>query len=255
MYIPRYIPRIYQTHKLNPGELFFLDAKASHHITQVLRLKKGDPLVIFNGSDGEFSATLDSYTKREAVVRIEKLFIREVESPLRIHLAQAICRNDKMDYIIQKAVELGVNTISPVSTKRSEIKLATDDRIDKRLQRWKDIVISACEQSGRNQIPDINPLTPLSSWISSQTISDTSELRFILTPHAHHEKSTLSAYSEPISSVSILIGPESGFDPQEVEQALRMGFQPLQLGPRILRTETAALAAISTLQLKWGDFI
>jgi 16S rRNA (uracil1498-N3)-methyltransferase len=242
-----HIPRIYQASNLKVGDLFCLDNKASHHIANVLRLKEEAPIIIFNGFGGEFCATLKKYNKREAFVQIETHIPKETESPLHIHLGQSICRNDKMDYIIQKAVELGVGEITPLLTKRTEIKLATPDRIDKRQQRWNDIVISACEQCGRNKIPPISNIKSLHSWFQPEK----AELRFILTPH---EGKTLSSYSEPVSSVCILVGPESGFDSQELELALKIGFQPLQIGPRILRTETAALAVISALQSKWGDF-
>jgi 16S rRNA (uracil1498-N3)-methyltransferase len=243
-----FIPRIYQTNIQQTDQSFSLDTEASHYVTHVLRLKVTDPLILFNGSGGEFHGQIESINKRVTTISIQIYIIKSNESPLHISLGQSICRNDKMDYIIQKSVELGVNSISPLFTKRSEIKLSDNERIDKRVQRWKGIIISACEQCGRNKIPDIHQPENLASWLSSQTPS---HKRFILTPD---QGKTLADFSDPVSSVSVLIGPESGFENLEVKQAIDNGWEPLSLGSRVLRTETAALAVISALQLKWGDF-
>lgn len=233
-----HIPRIYQNSDLHPGNSCILTTQASHHIINVLRLKIGDSFIIFNGLEGEYTATLLS----KNTVHIEKYHKPEVESPLQIHLGQALCRHDKMDYIVQKAVELGVYSITPLITRRSENKFS-----DKRLERWERIIISACEQSGRTYLPKIEAAKPLSQWITTQA----SDVKLILTP----KKSTdINQKKISPSSVSILIGPESGFEQGEVDNSIHSGFKPLTLGPRILRTETAALTAISVLQLAFGDF-
>jgi 16S rRNA (uracil1498-N3)-methyltransferase len=233
-----YIPRIYQPSELLLGESFTLDAQASHHITNVLRLKNGASLILFNGFGGEYTATLLS----KNTVHIEKHSEKNTESPVHIHLGQALCRNEKMDYVIQKAVELGVHSITPLISKRSENKIS-----EKRLERWERIIISASEQSGRTYIPKIANPTSLYQWLSTES----SDLKFILNPI---KGLSINDFDNSPHSISILIGPESGFDEKEVDLAVNSGFQSLTLGPRILRTETAALATLSVLQSKFGDF-
>ncbi|MFU8797421.1 MAG: 16S rRNA (uracil(1498)-N(3))-methyltransferase [Gammaproteobacteria bacterium] len=233
-----HIPRIYQTVTLQGGHTISLDKQASHHLKNVLRLKLKDSLIVFNGLGGEYHATLIDYNK----AYIKEYIPIKNESPLLIHLGQSLCRNDKMDYIIQKSVELGVNQLTPIYTKRTEVKIT-----EKKPQRWQNIIINACEQCGRNILPVMEKPKSMSQYIDAEK----SVLKLILTPGQGVSLQELEASP---SSVSLLIGPESGFDPEEVQKAIASGFQTIRLGPRILRTETAALAMISALQLKWGDF-
>jgi len=238
------IPRIYQSKRFNTEDMFSLDTSASHHLTRVLRLKEGSPLVIFNGQGGEFSAVIQTISKQTTTVLVGQYSDRTVESPLSIHLGQAISRGDKMDYVLQKSVELGVSSITPLITMRSEVKL-DQDRLEKRLQHWEGIIIHACEQSGRTQIPVLHPPQKLKDW------KPDSELKLILNPH---NGKSLKELPDFISSVTLLIGSEGGLDDQEIQESEKKGFLPLKLGPRVLRTETASLAVISAIQYHWGDF-
>ena len=237
--------RIYQDTALQSGELIQLDAHAANHIAKVLRLKPGTPLTVFNGQGGEYQATLHEIDKRRVSVEIGNHSTREVESPLSIHLAQAISRTDKMDFVIQKAVELGVTSITPLISVRCNVKLSTE-RWQKRLTHWNGIIISACEQSGRNTLPILNAPIKLTEYLPSLP-----DLRGVIaTPEGNQ---SLKEIEGPISGFKVLIGPEGGFCDDEIEQAKQFNFADLKMGPRILRTETAALAAITMLQTSFGD--
>lgn len=238
------IPRIYQSQRFNTGDTVSLDARVSHHIIRVLRLKENSPLIIFNGQGGEFSATIQSISKQTTTVLVGSYSDRTAESPISIHLGQAISRGDKMDYILQKSVELGVSAITPLITLRSEVKL-DKDRLEKRLQHWEGVIIHACEQSGRTQIPVLHPPQKLTDW------QPNSDLKLILNPH---NGQSLKEFPDSISSVALLIGSEGGLDDQEIQALEKQDFLSLKLGPRILRTETASLAIISAIQYRWGDF-
>lgn len=240
------ISRIFQPIDLASGSVVHLDAQASHHLMTVLRSKLNDAVTIFNGQGGEYKSTIVQMTKKQVSLQINEYVEREIESPLDLYLAQGISRGEKMDYTIQKAVELGVKKIIPLLTERCTVKLDAERR-EKRFLHWQSIVISACEQSGRNHIPEL--LFPMT--LENCLASVQADWRFVLSPIA------ISQLKEkPVKQnqrVLLMIGPEGGLSEAEVNLACRQGCQPLNLGPRILRTETAAVAAITALQCSFGD--
>ncbi len=226
----------------------------SRHAAQVLRLKVGDQVTLFNGAGGECLGRLVQIKKSQCQVQIESFHDIDRESPLSIQLAQAVCTNEKMDWIIQKAVELGVTVIQPLQTQRSVVRLS-GERAEKRQQHWQRIIISACEQCGRNAIPPLLPLLTLTGWLEQKTEEAIlpGQHNLILSPDASLRLAQLPI---PVSGecTTILVGPEGGFTTEESEAANFSGFSAIQLGKRILRTETAALAAIAAMQSHWGDY-
>jgi 16S rRNA (uracil1498-N3)-methyltransferase len=240
-----HIPRIYSANALLSGQETRLDAQASSHLLRVLRLKPTEKLRIFDGVGREFSAVLSGIDKKLAVIRILEPYPAITESSLHIHLGQAISRNEKMDYSIQKAVELGVQKITPLFTQRSGVNL-TDERLEKRLLHWRSVIISACEQCGRNVLPMLAPPMGIENWLKQCTES----LRFILDPAGNLHLRSLVVAEEQIV---VAVGPESGFSQEELQLAKQTGFYGLNLGPRILRTETAGPAVLSAFQTLWGD--
>lgn len=241
------IPRIYYSGSLQPNIETELDDFASNHVLQILRLKTGAQLVLFNGEGGEFNTQLINDKGRKAKVLIKEFIQNDVESPLRIYLVQGISRGERMDYTIQKAVELGVYSMVPLFTKRCNVKLA-GERLQKRLEHWQKVAISACEQCGRNIIPRIEPAQNLTAWLPKPR----TELKLTL---YHRGTTHLADLPQQQIAVTLLIGPEGGLADGEIELSKQFGFQPICFGPRVLRTETAALTAISILQAKWGDMI
>lgn len=239
-----HIPRIYYPESLESGSTVFLNEMVSHHLIRVLRLKTGDQLVLFNGKGGEFVAELIEAKKNQAIVRLGSWQKSNSESALKIHLGQAISRNERMDYAIQKSVELGVFEITPLITERSEIKLSQEKAL-RRQQHWQQIAIHAAEQSGRCEIPAVHLSLTLNEWSIKQK-----DLRFVCDPHL---KKMGSMPLEKPSAVTILVGPPGGFSDGELEFLRVMDFQGLLLGPRILRSETAPVVALSLLQNLWGD--
>lgn len=240
------LPRIFIATKLALQQKVTLDLAASNHLLHVLKLKVNDSLMLFNDTGNEFQANIMTIIKQQAIVTIEKRAQRNNESPLKIHLGQGISRGEKMDFTVQKAVELGVTTITPVFTQYCNVKLEKE-RLEKRLRHWQKIAISAAEQSGRCYVPKILITQTLEAWLP--TIC--SNLRLVLDPCASNKIADIEKQS---GDITILIGPEGGLSPNEINLAKNNGFLPIKLGPRILRTETAALATISALQTKWGDF-
>ena len=238
--------RIFQATPLAENKIVQLDEPATHHVARVLRAKIGDELTLFNGEGGEFAGVIQHIDKKTVSVEIKKFIARESESPLELYLAQGISRGEKMDYTIQKAVELGVKKIIPLFTERCNVKL-DEDRRDKRTQHWRSIVIGACEQCGRNRVPEILPPQMLSQWM--KTVE--ADWKFVLAPLAERRLAEMSI--EKNSRVVLLIGPEGGLSENEIDSSLQQGFLPLNLGPRVLRTETAAVAAITALQCYAGD--
>jgi 16S rRNA (uracil1498-N3)-methyltransferase len=240
------IPRIYQAVELIPGQTVELDSRATHHIVNVLRLKQEAPLILFNGQGGDYEASLTLLNRRNAAAHIINLIPRDTESPLQIHLGQAISRGEKMDFTIQKAVELGVTYITPILGDRCEW-VTEETRIQKRILHWQSVAISASEQCGRNKIVTIPPPLPLDKWFE---LAHTGH-RLVL---HHRAQQSLATLSPPVNNlISLMIGPEGGWSESEIEQAENRGFISIQLGPRILRTETAALAALTALQYCFGD--
>lgn len=240
--------RIYQPVSLVVGNTLELDSKAQHHLVHVLRASVGDVLTLFNGQGGEYTAHISRITKKSVEVMIQDFTPREVESPMHIQLAQGIARGEKMDFIVQKAVELGANSIIPLLTERCNVRL-DKEREAKRLEHWQAVVISACEQSGRNRIPAVKAPALLEEWLANVPADS---LRFVLSPHV---TAKLPIITPPANgNIILLIGPEGGLSDKEVELAVLNGFLPLNLGKRVLRTETATIAAITALQLYYGDF-
>jgi 16S rRNA (uracil1498-N3)-methyltransferase len=240
------MPRIYQPIPLSPNTTVRLDEKASHHLARVLRASVGEALTLFNGQGGEYTAIITQIDKKAVQVQLNDFNPREAESPLNIHLAQGLARGEKMDYIIQKAVELGVKKVIPLITERCNVRLE-GEREEKRLQHWQSVAISACEQSGRNTLPEVTPPQILKTWLPQAKANQC----FVLSPQATPKLTNIDLPSDAI--VILLIGPEGGLSDQEIAAAINQGFQPLNLGPRILRTETAPLAAITLLQSVYGD--
>jgi 16S rRNA (uracil1498-N3)-methyltransferase len=228
----------------NAGTLIELDESAAHHATRVLRLSAGDALTLFDGTGGEFDATLERVDKRGAAVRVLRFVPIERESPLAVTLAQGIAANDAMDSTLRKATELGVTSIQPLVTARSS-PLPEGERAEKRLVHWRQVAIAACEQCGRNRIPDVAAPRPFADWLREWT-----ESGVILVPAVRR---SLAAIAQPGSKFALLVGPEGGFDAREIAAAQADGFAPLALGPRVLRTETAAAAGLAIVQAHWGD--
>lgn len=232
---------------LHSGQTVTLPEETANHLVRVMRLREGDTCVLFNGDGHDYSATLTAAGKREVQVRIDAVQAMDNESPLAITLLQGIARGEKMDLILQKATELGVSAIVPVNAERTEVKLDAA-RAEKRVAHWNNVVTSACGQSGRARIPQVG--SPVSLAQAATTLpADT--LRLTLDPHGAHRLSTLDAALT--GGIVIAIGPEGGWSPRDRDQLAAAGFQGLQLGPRILRTETAGLAAIAALQARLGD--
>ncbi|CCQ09930.1 Ribosomal RNA small subunit methyltransferase E [Pseudoalteromonas luteoviolacea B = ATCC 29581] len=239
------IPHIYQSSELSLHTPVTLDDDAAGHIGRVLRMREGDLVSLFNGRGGEFKAELIEVGKKQVIAKPIEFIDKCVESPLKIHLGQGISRGDKMDFTIQKSVELGITEITPLFTERCGVKL-NGDRLDKKHQQWQKIAISAAEQSGRNIIPHVHYPVDLATWL--QTTTD--ELKLTLHPRAEHSIKTLPV---PTSGVRFLVGPEGGFSDQEIAATQANEFVDVRLGPRVLRTETAALTVLSALQLQFGD--
>jgi 16S rRNA (uracil1498-N3)-methyltransferase len=230
---------------LRVGDEIALPEDVAAHLLRVLRLQEGDACVLFNGDGHDYDACIAAIGKREA--RAQVLSARRIdnESPLRVALLQGIARGEKMDWILQKATELGVARILPASSDRSEVKL-DPQRANKRLAHWRGIVVAACEQSGRAVVPELMAPQPLARAVALRTGRG-----FILDPLAEASLSGLQGAS--LRDCTIAIGPEGGWSPRDREQLLAAGFEGLRLGPRVLRTETAGIAAIAALQALCGD--
>ena len=224
-----------------------LPESAAAHLVRVLRLREGDECVLFNGDGNDYRARIASAGKREVVAQVLSSSPVDNESPLRITLVQGIARGEKMDLILQKATELGVAGFIPVLAERTEVKLDAE-RTDKRMAHWRSVIVSACEQSGRARVPELAPPVALGQ-LATQLADDA--VKLTLDPLGD---STLATLAAPVAgSVVIAIGPEGGWSPRDREILRTAGFAGLQLGPRILRTETAGLAAIAALQSRFGD--
>lgn len=238
------IPRIYVPDPITPQAPLTLGGNAANHIGRVLRLKPDAPLILFNGQGGEYPAVIRELGKCSVIVEVQAYQQHERESPLDISLVQGISRGERMDYTIQKSVELGVRRIVPIITERTVVKL-DDKRRHKRWQHWQGVIIAACEQCGRNRLPVLEAITDLPSALQAPGAG-----RRLLLDH----RSAASVHSLQASQqLCLLIGPEGGLSDTERTLAAAQGFVGIRLGPRILRTETAALAAITALQTLWGD--
>lgn len=237
-------PRIYSPQPLIPQHSYPLDDNHFAHLIRVLRLTTGDALRVFNGQGLEYAARLVEVHKKSASFAVTELLRQEAKPKLHLHLGQVMSKGDRMDFTIQKATELGVSDITPLWSERCDVRLK-GERLDKKLEHWQNVAISACQQSGRCWVPNIHPPEHFLDWAKASQ----QDIRLMLHPH---QQQPLSEHTPP-ASVALLIGPEGGFTELEVEQALNERFTGLRLGPRILRTETASLTALSILQFLWGD--
>ena len=237
------LPRFYLPGPIQPGNLQLPTATA-HYMTRVLRLNVGSQVQLFDGSGAEWLASITTVGKKDCCVEVLETLPAMPASRLQVHLGQALSKGERMDWAIQKATELGANQITPLITARCEVRL-NDERAEKRREHWQQIAISACEQSGRSDVPVINPVCSLQQWLDGLN----AELKLLL----HPEAAPFSSHATP-SSLALLIGPEGGLNQQDLELASASGFAAASLGPRILRTETAPVAALAIAQLLWGDF-
>ena len=238
-------PRFFCPDGLQPDSEMILPAAVAHHAERVLRLAVGEGVTLFDGRGGECDAVLVALG-RQPLARLGPRRAVERESPLAITLVQALAAGDKMDWVVQKAVELGVAAIQPVAAERSVLKLA-GERAAKRVAHWQQIVVSACEQSGRNRVPEVAEILPLARWLGTPFAGR----RLILAPG---DAGALVRMAPPDGPLAVLVGPEGGWSPAELGLAMRAGCDPLALGPRVFRSETAGLAALAALQTLWGDF-
>lgn len=238
-------PRFYYDGELKSNDVVMLGEALTHHLKNVLRLKPQNAVVLFNGRGGEFPGTIESIEKKQTRVRTFEWQVGCAESPLEITLAPSISSREKMDLIVQKAVELGVFSLQPVITERSVARFK-GERSEERVQHWQKVAIAACEQCGRNTIPAVRPLMPLDAVLLSVSELDA---RFFLHTGV---SAALRDTARPSSPVSLLVGPEGGYANNEVDLIVKQGFTPISLGPRVLRMETAALAGLAGMQLMWG---
>ncbi|MCK7575366.1 MAG: 16S rRNA (uracil(1498)-N(3))-methyltransferase [Chromatiales bacterium] len=243
------LTRLHVDLALTPGAELDLPSAQARHAVQVLRLEREAPLVLFNGDGYDYPAHLIEVGRDRARVRIESCGDPESAPVLDIHLALGISKGERMDFAIQKAVELGVTRITPLFTRRTQVRL-DGARLEKRLEHWRGVVVAACEQSGRRRLPVLESVVDLGAWLETAHGEGLTN-GLLLDPLA---ELALPALPAPESGLTLLIGPEGGLDPRERDLARRHGFQGVRLGPRILRTETAPLAAIAVIQALWGDF-
>ena len=241
------MPRFYVPQPIASDALLALPENVAHHAAHVLRLRVGDAITLFNGDGGEYRATISAIGKREVTVAVAAHDPVERESPLDVTLVQAVSSGDRMDLTLQKAVELGVRRLVPVESERCVVRLK-GERADKRMSHWQQVVISACEQCGRNRVPELHALVSLEAWLAA---GPGAAQRWVLLPGA---ETPLRELPRPAGPVEILVGPEGGFTDAEAAAAQRAGYRPLRLGPRVLRTETAAPALLAAMQALWGDF-
>ena len=240
------VPRIYTDQPLRPGREVLLPEQAGEHVARVLRLERGHPLILFNGDGCEYDASLAALAKRAVTAEVAGMREVDREAPLQLTLAQGIARGEKMDWILQQATELGVARIVPIVTERTEVKLDAE-RAERRLAHWHSVIAGACEQSGRNRLPTIEPPQRLDRWLG---VLDSDALRLALIPGG---ESTLRQLPQLDNGAILVVGPEGGLSDNDVSMLAQSGFRGLRLGPRILRTETAGLAALAALQTLFGD--
>ena len=242
--------RLYVPGELVPGRAYALPQPQAHHATRVLRLKAGDAVTLFNGGGAEYGAMVTRVAGDAVIVKVGDARDCARESPLEIVLGQALSSGERMDYTVQKAVELGVAAIHPLAAARSVVRLS-GERAEKRVAHWQSVVVSACEQSGRNRVPPVAPVAELAAWLARPVAGEAGALRLLLSPAG---ATRLRDLPRPAAFIVLLAGPEGGFTPEEEAAARHCSFTPVRLGPRVLRTETAAVAALAALQALWGDF-
>lgn len=237
------IPNIYTHTKLSEHQTFDLEEQAANHLVKVLRMKEGDAVRLFDGSGDFYPARLIQTSKKSVSVATQAKETGHSESKLKTHVGQVMSRGDRMDYAIQKSTEMGVNVITPLTSERCEVKL-NKERAEKRLKHWQQVAISAAEQCGRATVPLIQPVSSLESWMAGRE-----GLSLVL---HHRDTQQLTSLEQP-EQVNLLIGPEGGLSQEEIEQAKAKGFIATTFGPRVLRTETAPVTALSIVQWLWGD--
>ena len=241
------LKRLYVAEKLAAGAELHLGEESARYLGRVLRLRVGDSVHVFNGDDGEWSATISRFGKNRVTLLVHDAVANTAESDLKIHLVQGISRGERMDFVVQKATELGVDRVTPVLTDYGVVKL-DDKRAGKRRLHWQRVAESACEQSGRVNPPRVDAPLPLNDWLGTARAGDSTDL--VLAPGTGQ---ALTKVAKPAAGLCLLIGPEGGFSEREYDDAANSGFEAVTLGPRVLRTETAAVAAIAILQALWGD--
>lgn len=239
------IPRIYHPEFITAGSQIALSEDAANHVGRVLRMGAGQAIELFDGSNQVFAAEIIQADKKSVRVNVLSAETDDRESPLHIHLGQVMSRGEKMEFTIQKSIELGVSLITPLFSERCGVKLDAE-RLNKKLQQWQKIAVAACEQSGRNVIPEIRPAMDLEAWCAEEDHG----LKLNLHPRASASINTLP---QPVERVRLLIGPEGGLSADEIAMTARYAFTDILLGPRVLRTETTALTAITALQVRFGD--
>jgi 16S rRNA (uracil1498-N3)-methyltransferase len=242
------LTRVYVAGPLVSGRRVKLEGNAASHITRVLRLRVGAALVLFDGSGGEYEGSIDQAHGGEVIVAVGARADAERESPLPVTLAQGVSRGERMDLVVQKATELGVSHLVPVLTERSVVRLSAQQS-DRKVNHWRAIVIAACEQCGRNRLPPVAAPVTLREFLAGGT-GAAPGTRLLLSPAG---TATLEDVPRPAAGVTVLVGPEGGLTGEEEQAAVAAGFTALRLGPRVLRTETAAIAALALLQRRFGD--
>lgn len=240
------ISRVHTDHALAPGQELRLDSQAGHYLFRVLKLRAGDPLVLFNGDGSDYAAELLSNRRDQVLLRVTARLPALPESKLATTLVQAVGKGDRMDLALQKATELGVTDIQPLFSERTEVRL-DGPRLERRVEHWQRVLIAACEQCGRARVPALLPAASLDEWLAQPATG----LRLVLVPGADQALSTLTPADQ---AVALVVGPEGGFSEREMKQFTLAGVRAVSLGPRILRTETAGPAAIALLQAIGGDF-
>jgi 16S rRNA (uracil1498-N3)-methyltransferase len=239
------IARIRCDLRLGPGAQFTLPPEAAQHVGRALRLKAGDAIIVFDGRGGEYDATIQRIDKERVDVKVGAWRDVEAESPLNLGIVQGLPEADKMDWIIQKTVELGVAWVQPIVCERSVVRLS-GERAARREAHWRRVAVAACEQSGRNRVPEIRPTIGFQSWVAVPATAP----RWMLAPGA----TAIAAMPAPAGPLELLVGPEGGLSERERDLALSQGCLPVGLGPRVLRAETAPLAALAAIHALWGDF-
>jgi 16S rRNA (uracil1498-N3)-methyltransferase len=239
-------PRIFTDQPLAAGDLIRAEAEAAHHLRRVLRLRPGAELILFNGDGRDYQAQLTESPAEGAWLQVKAVGAADAAAALEVRLGIGISKGERMDFVMQKAVELGVTEITPLFTEHGVVQLR-GERLERRLEHWRRVAIGACEQCGRNRLPRLHPATELTAWLAQPAPGSA----ILLDPNA---PLALPQLPPPLGAVTLLVGAEGGLAETERAQAAAAGFQPVRLGPRVLRTETAPLAAIAAIQALWGDF-
>ena len=239
------IPRIHCEPPLGPGAQFVLAPEAAQHVAKALRLRAGDALVVFDGRGGEYDAVIQRIDRDRVDVKVGAFRDAARESALEVGLVQGLPEADKMDWIIQKTTELGVAWVQPIICERSVVRLS-GERAERRAAHWRRVAIAACEQCGRTRVPDVRPAVAFMNWVALPAVAE----RWLLSPVGE----PIARRAQPTGALELLVGPEGGLSERELELALSRGGDQVSLGPRILRTETAPLAALAAIHARWGDF-